>query len=88
MFVILFYDVNQKRCGKMLKVCRKYLQWIQNSVFEGEMSLASYEELVADIKDIICEDEGDSVVIYKFRKMKFFDRIVYGEDKKDDIQFI
>ena len=33
MYVILVYDVDQKRTAKMLKLCRRYLSWIQNSVF-------------------------------------------------------
>ena len=37
MYVILVYDCGEKRVGKMLKLCRKYLNWIQNSVFEGEI---------------------------------------------------
>ena len=31
MYVIVVYDVGEKRVGKMLKVCRQYLCWIQNS---------------------------------------------------------
>ena len=31
------YDVGEKRVGKMLNYCRKYLNWIRNSVFEGEI---------------------------------------------------
>ncbi|HMX39907.1 MAG TPA: CRISPR-associated endonuclease Cas2, partial [Saprospiraceae bacterium] len=38
MYVIAVYDVGEKRVGKMLKLCRRYLNWIQNSVFEGELS--------------------------------------------------
>ena len=88
MFVILYYDVNEKRCGKMLKTCRKYLQWVQNSVFEGEIGEANYEKLVYEIEKIIKKDEGDSVIIYKFRQMKYYKREVIGKDKKEDIQFI
>ncbi len=29
MYVILVYDIGEKRVGKMLKLCRKYLNWIQ-----------------------------------------------------------
>ena len=35
MFVIMVYDVNQKRVAKVLKIARKYLNWVQNSVFGG-----------------------------------------------------
>ena len=45
MYVILIYDVSEKRVGKMLKLCRQYLCWIQNSVFEGELSEVKLREL-------------------------------------------
>ena len=88
MFIILYYDVNKKRCGKMLKTCRKYIQWVQNSVFEGEISEAKYEGLVSELKRIIKKDEGDSVICYKFRTEKYTERLVYGNDKKDEIKFL
>ena len=46
MYVILVYDFGEKRVGKMLKLCRKYLHWIQNSVFEGEISEVKLKELL------------------------------------------
>lgn len=46
MYVILVYDFREKRVGKMLKLCRRYLNWIQNSVFEGEISEARLKELL------------------------------------------
>ena len=88
MFVILYYDVGEKRCAKMLKTCRKYLQWVQNSVFEGEISAANLEKLSYEIGEIIKPQEGDSVIIYKFRTKRYTERIVYGIDKKDDLNFI
>lgn len=88
MFIILFYDVNEKRVAKMLKTCRKYLQWQQNSVFEGEITGAGLEKLKVDIKRIIHLDDGDSVIIYKFRTMQYSERLVLGKDKKIDLNFI
>ena len=38
MFIILVYDIDVKRVGKVLKKCREYLNWVQNSVFEGEIT--------------------------------------------------
>ena len=38
MFVVLVYDINQSRVGKVLKTCPKYLTWVQNFVFEGKIS--------------------------------------------------
>lgn len=86
MFVILYYDVNEKRCPKMLKTCRKYLTWVQNSVFEGEIRKAALEKLKYEIKNIIKED--DSVIIYEFRTMNYSKREVIGLDKKGDSQFL
>jgi CRISPR-associated protein Cas2 len=88
MFVILFYDVNEKRCNKALKTCRKYLQWVQNSVFEGEITEAGYEKMIFELQSIIKKEDNDSVVAYKFRHMKYYDRKVYGIDKKGETQFL
>ena len=63
MYVIVVYDVGEKRVGKMLKLCRQYLCWIQNSVFEGELSEAKLRELKLKIKGIIDQSE-DSIIIF------------------------
>lgn len=88
MFVILYYDVNSKRCGRMLKTCRKYIQWVQNSVFEGEVSESGFEKMMMELNKIIKQGTNDSIVVYKFRQMKYYERKVFGKDKKDEIQFI
>ncbi|MBP7562635.1 MAG: CRISPR-associated endonuclease Cas2 [Candidatus Cloacimonetes bacterium] len=88
MFLILYYDVGEKRCTKMLKICRKYLEWVQNSVFEGKISDAGFEKMIFELKKTMNIDEGDSLVIYKFRQMKYYERKVYGADKKGDLNFI
>ncbi|ABR30217.1 CRISPR-associated protein Cas2 [Thermosipho melanesiensis] len=86
MFVILYYDVNKKRVSKMLKTCRKYLTWVQNSVFEGEISISNLERLKIELENII-KDE-DSVVIYTFKQMFYSKREVLGKDKKEETKFI
>ena len=63
MYVIIVYDVDEKRVGKMLKLCRQYLCWIQNSVLEGELSEAKLRELQMKMKAIIDESE-DSVIVF------------------------
>ncbi|MBN2279718.1 MAG: CRISPR-associated endonuclease Cas2 [Candidatus Marinimicrobia bacterium] len=88
MFVILFYDVNEKRVGKMLKLCRQYLIWQQNSVFEGEISVAKLEELKIKINRLIKKSDEDSVIIYEFRSMLYSKRVILGKDKKINFDFI
>jgi len=72
----------------MLKTCRKYLVWQQNSVFEGEISRAKLEALKIEINKIIKKKENDSVIIYEFRTMQYSKRIILGKDKKISIDFI
>lgn len=70
MFVILVYDVHVKRVAKVLKTCREYLTWVQNSVFEGEISEAQFKILWRRLEDII-DKEHDSILAYSFDTMKY-----------------
>lgn len=45
MYVVLTYDVNEKRVQKAMKVCRKYLVHVQKSVFEGNITEAKLKKL-------------------------------------------
>lgn len=80
MFVIAVYDINEKRVAKVLKCFRKYLYWVQNSVFEGEISDANYKKLKMEIQKIIHDDE-DSVIFYTFRTTKYSSREIIGIKK-------
>ncbi len=80
MFFILMYDVKEKRVSKALKTCRKYLTWIQNSVFEGELSKAQYEKLKSELKKKLKLDE-DSVIIYSLQNERYSDREIIGISK-------
>ncbi|WP_457754693.1 CRISPR-associated endonuclease Cas2 [Thermococcus sp.] len=66
MYVVIVYDVNVSRVNKVKKFLRQYLHWVQNSVFEGEITLAEFERIKEGLLDLIDENE-DSVVIYKLR---------------------
>jgi CRISPR-associated endonuclease Cas2 len=56
-YVILVYDIEEKRVGKMLKLCRQYLNWIQNSVFEGELTDVKLKKLISKAKKIMVEEK-------------------------------
>lgn len=77
MYVILVYDCGEKRVGKMLKLCRKYLNWIQNSVFEGEITEVKLVELKILAKKFMNEKE-DSLIIFKSRDEKWLDKEIVG----------
>lgn len=78
--MILVYDVGEKRVAKALKICRKYLHWVQNSVFEGEISKANLVKLKKELEMLIDSDE-DSVILYTFRSQKYTGREIMGKEK-------
>ncbi len=80
MFIIMVYDIGEKRVAKVLKLGRKYLTWVQNSVLEGELRAAAYERLKVELKSII-KEEKDSVIFYKFRTKTYTDRETMGIKK-------
>ncbi|MGI5920217.1 MAG: CRISPR-associated endonuclease Cas2 [Syntrophomonadaceae bacterium] len=80
MFVVLVYDFGEKRVGKALKHCRKYLNWVQNSVFEGEISEVNLKKLKDELKRIMVPDE-DSVIIYTWRTERYTKREIIGLEK-------
>ncbi|SEP04969.1 CRISPR-associated endonuclease Cas2 [Propionispora vibrioides] len=77
MFVILMYDMGEKRVAKALKRCRKYLNWVQNSVFEGEISETNLAKLKMELEKILVDDE-DSVIIYTLRTTHYSKREIMG----------
>lgn len=83
MYVILVYDMGERRVVKMLKLCRKYLNWIQNSVFEGEITDVKLKELIIRAEEIMDFDQDDSIIIFKSREQKWLDKQVIGLDKND-----
>lgn len=79
MYIILVYDIGEKRVGKMLKLCRRYLNWIQNSVFEGEISEVKLKELIAKAENIM-DKEFDSVIIFKARQERWLEKQIVGKE--------
>lgn len=87
MYVVLVYDIAVKRVTKVLKTCRKYLNWVQNSVFEGEITKGNLAKLKAELKEII-KEEKDSIIFYKMRTTKYTSKEVMGKEKEDTSSFL
>lgn len=87
MYIILVYDVAEKRVSKVHKHFLRYLNWVQNSVFEGEITEATFFGMVKELREIINEKE-DSVIVYKFDSKKYFERENIGVKKKEPDDFI
>lgn len=82
MYVILVYDIEEKRVTKMLKLCRQYLNWIQNSVFEGELTEVKLKELLLRAKEIM-NIERDSIIVFTSRQEKWLEKQVIGREKNE-----
>ena len=80
MYIILVYDINEKRVTKALKACRQYLNWVQNSVFEGELTPAKLKELKIRLRDLM-KDEEDSILIYKLKEQRLMTKEVLGQER-------
>ena len=79
MYIIAMYDVGEKRVGKMLKLFRRYLNWIQNSVFEGEITEVKLNELKIKARKIM-DEETDSLIIFKTRQEKWLEEEIVGHE--------
>lgn len=71
----------------MLKLCRRYLNWIQNSVFEGEISPVKLQELVVEAQKIMEKDE-DSFILFKSRDSRWLDKEVIGLERMSTDNFL
>lgn len=80
MYVIIVYDINVDRVNKVKSFLRQFLYWIQNSVFEGELTKSEFKVVVDGLKNIIDEDV-DSVIIYKLMMEESLERDVLGIEK-------
>ena len=82
MYIILVYDIGEKRVGKMLKLCRQYLNWIQNSVFEGDLTNSKLQELTIKIKFLI-DTKEDSVILFTNKMDYNMNKQIIGKERMD-----
>ena len=87
MYLVVVYDIRERRVARVLKLLRRYLHWVQNSVFEGEITEGKKKEMTAALKKIIKEEE-DSVLIYSFSSENAFVKTVLGVEKGAPEHFI
>ena len=87
MYIIAVYDCGEKRVGKMLKLCRRYLTWIQNSVLEGELSPVKLEEFKIEARKIMNPNE-DSLIIFTNRNPNWLQKEILGVEKNSTDNFL
>ncbi|SFE52288.1 CRISPR-associated protein Cas2 [Alteribacillus iranensis] len=77
---MITYDVNQKRVGKVCKKLREYLDWTQNSVFEGEITTGTLNKCLAELHKIINVEE-DSIYLYRVSNPRNIKKDIIGVEK-------
>ena len=80
MYLVIVYDVSVERVNSVCKYLRQYLNWVQNSVFEGEVSESKLMEIKDQLKKLIYP-RRDSVIIYIFQDKKYIKRKQMGVKK-------
>ncbi len=81
MYIIIVYDIGEKRINSVRKYLLKFLNWIQNSVFEGEIT----ESQLIRIKSFLCKTivkEYDFIKIYAMSSNKYLKVDSIGTPKK------
>jgi CRISPR-associated protein Cas2 len=87
MYLLIVYDAAPKRGAKLLKFLRQHLIWVQNSVFEGEVTESQKEAIIKGIKERI-NKEKDSIIYYTFETKSYTDRNVIGIERNATDSFI
>ncbi|MEM0332973.1 MAG: CRISPR-associated endonuclease Cas2 [Candidatus Aenigmatarchaeota archaeon] len=80
-YVIVVYDIAVERQNKVREFLKRYLDHVQNSVFEGEIRESDLFYISEYLKVLINEEE-DSVIIYVLPTQSSINRkIVIGQEK-------
>ena len=80
MYVIVVYDVGVERVTKLCHFLRAYLNWIQNSVFEGELTESEFMKIRNSVEKIT-DKNSDSVIFYTVSHESFLKKHVFGTEK-------
>ena len=70
MYAILVYDIAIDRIDAVRITIKQYLNWVQNSVFEGEITTSDLAELKSKISGLI-DVYVDSVLIFTINNPKW-----------------
>jgi len=88
-YVFLMYDIadeeseaGKRRVSKVFKVCKKYLEHHQKSVFRGEITPSKLIKLQKELKDVI-DNKLDFITVIKLRnKSSFLEETIGGQKRE------
>ncbi len=82
MYIVIVYDVNVDRVDRVRKFLKTHLNWVQNSVLEGNVTEAELRRIKSKLKEIV-NTTDDSILIYEVSTEKYMKREEIGEVKGD-----
>ncbi len=87
MYILIVYDVEVKRVTKVHKFLKRYLHWVQNSVFEGELTPAQIEAMKSGLNKII-DNTADSILMFVARERRWLEKEVIGKESGETGNFL
>lgn len=87
MYIIITYDVGEKRVGKVCKKLKEYLIWSQNSVFEGEITKGKLTKCLSELDKMIDRNQ-DSIYLYQIDNPRNLKKEIIGMDRSFDEIFL
>jgi len=87
MYVIIVYDVWDKKTNKIHKYLKKRLHWIQNSVFEWELTKSEFVKLKGELKKMLKEfkkensETENSIIIFSMPYKWALNKEIIGDEK-------
>ncbi|MCX7834057.1 MAG: CRISPR-associated endonuclease Cas2 [Ignavibacteria bacterium] len=83
LYYIAVYDISSPlRLAKVLKIFRKYLEWVQNSAFEGELTETQFLNLKKELRKVVNKDE-DSILFFFAENKKYVSKEILGIEKNE-----
>lgn len=80
-YLIVTYDIAEERVNKVRKILKKYFMWVQNSVFEGEITEGKLVKCRLELEKVI-DKEADSIYFYRLENRLNYKKTVLGVEKE------
>ena len=71
-YAIVVYDIGVERINKVRTFLRQHMNWVQNSVFEGELTKTELARIKSRLGELIKPDH-DNILFYIVRDKKYMD---------------
>lgn len=79
-YLIVTYDISEERVNKVRKILKKYFMWVQNSVFEGEITEGKLTKCQVELEKVI-DKEYDSIYFYRLENRLNYTKAILGVER-------